>query len=1306
MLTRFWNPLGTSYWDDYGYLRDSDAYPELSRDLRTLEQLADVPCLLLLGEPGIGKTTVLREQPVDTRPIDGTDLRFRLDLKSVDAVGFDTDVFRRPWFEAWRAGSHQLTLWLDSLDECLGRVEHITSKLLARLDELADAERERLKLRIACRTGQLPARLPEDLKRLWNDRLGIYELLPLRRKDVEAEVRRRRPQDVDPFLQEIDRRQLGVLASRPITLKLLLKIAAGQSLPADRAQIYERGCWALCDEPDSDRQSIDRRRRRLDRSERLRIAQYLAAAMVLSQRLSIVVNEELAGEQTRAISLRELRLEGHALSLAGEAWREPDYLEVLTDTGLFTGGAPGCMVWQHQTYAEYLAASWLAQQPWHDVERLSMLSGPASSPDHAPVVVEAQREVAAWLARLRPTICDRLIQEQPALLLGSDMALQDNQGRALLVDRLLAQYAEGTRHTYDWHHEHYRGLAHPTLGDQLRPFLREKTMRSVVREVAIVIAWGCEERSAVDDIVAIATSSDESQKLRTLAIHGLIEWADHATLEQLRPLTDLDAQADPSGNLGALVLQALWSHGLLSPADALKHLHQPRRTSHVGAHAHYSLLKSLTETWPADALPAALQWALEQPRLSTLAYGAEQMVLEFAQLSAQHLDIPGVLPALARLALVRFRHDEDLFRGREWNQSERFDFPSDASRRRIIGAILQSPDFDPRVLRSWIFRGDYWLRNDDVDWLVQEVRAANADHQPCWIELLREFCHQRIGHPPDVVITAAEEIPALFVRFDEWLRPVEIDSDLARTQRANYERHAAVLGKRQQQEIAQETKRASKKSLQQQLSDVIEQAEKQADLAWRWLYRLCDDDYAALHEPSASAGQPKDFPAVWGELGETCQQQLIDAAMQYLVTIHPSERLVEHQAPYVPRPSEACTLGFAALRLLTDTDVLQPASLPPNRWRLWAPVAVQFPWAHRWSSRGRLWALCFAGAPEEFLASLRLLLDEADVPRNSDRVAALAGIDREHAGRIRTMLLEWAVARRASGQAVGSLYDVLLELQTPQILAWVESQVRPPFGADPLARAEATAAGSALLCRLQSPAWSALRPLLGVDEPLLLSILQRADRIFAGRREGTWLARMGDEELADLCILLHRHYTGDEAEQDFDGEDEERRTRARNGREARIIGPRQRMYQLRDTATRELSSRPTESALAALQRVADTLPKTDGMMELLELRRAALHNRLHADSHQTLAVVAKRIAELRRIARERLQSGLRTPADVDAFAGDYCPEVRGRFTSDMDGLRKLDILLDAVEQDELSARLQEWLRLQRATVSPQPTHTP
>lgn len=51
----------------------------------------------------------------------------------------------------------------------------------------------------------------------------------------------------------------------------------------------------------------------------------------------------------------------------------------------------------------------------------------------------------------------------------------------------------------------------------------------------------------------------------------------------------------------------------------------------------------------------------------------------------------------------------------------------------------------------------------------------------------------------------------------------------------------------------------------------------------------------------------------------------------------------------------------------------------------------------------------------------------------------------------------------------------------------------------------------------------------------------------------------------------------------------------------------------------------------------------------------------------------------------------RTDIEVMRVAIDYCPEVCGRFTGNMDGLRKLDNLLDAVEQDELSARLRRLL---------------
>jgi hypothetical protein len=55
---RFWCPRSSSYsLEDGGYLIDPDtAWDGYKSNLVTLEDIAAVPCLILLGEPGIGKS--------------------------------------------------------------------------------------------------------------------------------------------------------------------------------------------------------------------------------------------------------------------------------------------------------------------------------------------------------------------------------------------------------------------------------------------------------------------------------------------------------------------------------------------------------------------------------------------------------------------------------------------------------------------------------------------------------------------------------------------------------------------------------------------------------------------------------------------------------------------------------------------------------------------------------------------------------------------------------------------------------------------------------------------------------------------------------------------------------------------------------------------------------------------------------------------------------------------------------------------------------------------------------------------------
>lgn len=176
---RFWCPRnGSLNLQDGGYL--VDPYGALGRrwnaELRPFDSIADLPCLVMLGEPGMGKTSTMRSErrAIDTGVRAGGGETLWLDLRS---CGSEYQIVRKLFesgrFESWVAGDH-LHVVLDSLDECRLRVENVAA-LLA--DGLKEVPVRRLSLRVGCRTAEWPKTLEDGLKELWDEEsIGVYEL--------------------------------------------------------------------------------------------------------------------------------------------------------------------------------------------------------------------------------------------------------------------------------------------------------------------------------------------------------------------------------------------------------------------------------------------------------------------------------------------------------------------------------------------------------------------------------------------------------------------------------------------------------------------------------------------------------------------------------------------------------------------------------------------------------------------------------------------------------------------------------------------------------------------------------------------------------------------------------------------------------------------------------------------------------------------------------------------------------------------------------------------------------------------------
>src|SRR6266567_1672824 len=511
---------------DRGYLADPDiGGPYSNPHLVSFETIAEDPCLVLLGEPGIGKSNACATQVLETQQRSGAEVRcLHFDLRAYSSEQrLQRSLFDHSEIVSWQGDTSALHLFLDSLDESLLRVDTVTDMLV---EELERWPHHRLFLRIACRTADWRPTFEERLRRIWgHDAVGVFELAPLRRIDVSvaAQVEGRDP---EAFLQEVDRVAAAPFAIKPVTLTLLLNTYHRQgTLPSTQHEVYERGCRLLCEETNPRRQEAGLTGN-FTPDQRLHAAERLAAMTIFANRYAVWTGTDWGNVPEADITLH---------TCAGdEAWEdhfiEPALKEALA-TGLFTGRGPQELRWAHHTYAEFLAARFIMRTMSME-QMLSLIRHPD---DLQGKLVPQLYETAAWMACMEPKVFRAIMRVEPDVLLRSDVATADERDRADLVSALLQYYeVEGALDDYRDNAARYRKLAHPGLATHLAPYLLDKTKKHVTRRIAIDIAQACHVRDLVDALVRVALDGTDEHIIRTSAADAVGKLGDDAARPQLK----------------------------------------------------------------------------------------------------------------------------------------------------------------------------------------------------------------------------------------------------------------------------------------------------------------------------------------------------------------------------------------------------------------------------------------------------------------------------------------------------------------------------------------------------------------------------------------------------------------------------------------------------------------------------------------------------------------------------------------------------------------------------------------------------
>jgi len=416
---------------DRGFLSDPEGQHGniLNPNLTTFDELQSVACLALLGEPGVGKSWSLSADVNAYLQQSPGMPTIRLDLRRFSSEDrLYRTLFEDETFLQWAKGDYDLHLYIDSLDECLLRIDSVAA-LLA--DEIPKYPLDRLKLRIACRTASWPPLLEKALKSGYGENLfAATELVPLRRVDVLQAATLSGITDPDSFLARVDELHITSFAIKPVTLKMLLDTFQREGdLPGNVVDLYEKGCSILCEEQNESRRA-SRRTGDLSPRDRVAVASRIAAATQFGNRFAVWTGTDAEGVPEEDVAVGDLVGETEPSDSSVNVTHNA-VLETL-GTGLFSSRGQERLGWSHQMFAEFLAARYcfVHELP---IEQLRSL---VFHPRRRRVIPQV-REVASWIALRNDELFAEIAEFDPEVLLGSAAPSLSNEQRRVLADALL-----------------------------------------------------------------------------------------------------------------------------------------------------------------------------------------------------------------------------------------------------------------------------------------------------------------------------------------------------------------------------------------------------------------------------------------------------------------------------------------------------------------------------------------------------------------------------------------------------------------------------------------------------------------------------------------------------------------------------------------------------------------------------------------------------------------------------------------------------------------------------------------------------
>lgn len=1188
---RFWCPRsGSINLADGGYLPDPglDWGRACHSGLVSFEAIADLPCLVLLGEAGMGKTTAIEtaHKEVYNRTKDSEDVCLRFKLGD---YGSDTElcsaIFRNDAFQAWHQGSNKLHLFLDSLDEGF-----LSIKILVRIlkREIENLPCDRLYFRITCRTAEWAFSLEEKLEEKWGkDNVSVYEIAPLRRSDV-IEAASKNNINSDEFLQEILNRNAIPLAIKPVTLNFLLDIyAEKRQFPASQEELYEKGCLQLCEEVNPDRCEAGFKGQ-LSAKKRRVLAGRIAAVMLFSNRVAVWTSPEYGKIPDSDISLQDLCIGKEKADEQDFDVDEGCIREVFAISGLFSAqGFNHRTGFAHRTYAEFLAAWYLKQRQLKLPQILDLIVH-SDDPDNR--IVPQLHETVAWLSSMVPEVFQKVMETDPDVLLRSDLATIDESIKASLVESLLKLHHQD-KLAYQYRFRGYEHLKHSRLPAQLQSYISDSARSIQSRYIAIDIAQDCNVQAVQSDLADVALDIDQPYWIRTRAASAVISVGDEQTKRRLKRLA-FSSKDDLEDELKGYALQAVYPIHMTTE-EVLNCLTQPK-ASYVGGCYQDFVAKELGLRLPLTDLLVALEWLLKDP-IRDPAYPFRELSDALILKAWNHLEYPEVLSKFAQIALLRLSQHGEMIGDSHGTSFKQLLEENDFKRRQLLEAVISiipNSEKEPLWLAGYTEYSPLTPLKQDFLWLIEKLQTSDSDQiQRTYAKLIRWKLDWHSADQLSSLLTVSQNNPILRAEFSLELEPILLNSHKADQARLEYIKLQEMLTPKNQRKLLDPPPKI-------RVLECLSQFEAGSVDAWCHLCREMTLTPASTQYNESFEADITILPG-WQEADEKTKFRIIAAAKQYVYQGKPETEawLGTNSFRY------SALAGYRSLRILSEKDPDFISIIPPDIWKKWAAVILDYPNAREDKDkkiRQRLIKEAYKNAPSEFVRALIILVDHENAEHGSVHInRELKDFWDEH---LAAVLVDKVQDERLSAKSLGNLLTDLLVNQVDEAKVFAESLIPLSLPTDGEARAKAIIAAKMLMLYAEDAGWSVVWSAIQQDPKFGREVIESVS--YHAAYQGNVEQKLKEDCIADLYIFLSNQYPDVEEKQEEGSQPKELK-----GVEAYISTREDDVRTWRDYIPQRLQERGTKEACAALRKIIYELPELKDSLQWRLLEAEALTRR-------------------------------------------------------------------------------------------------